>query len=306
MKRKLISLLLLLPLLACSLPLTIAVNTSALTTKATSTDTQAVIQPTVTSTINVPTATSPAPTSSPTPSFIGVNKSLDGISLSIPSCLATDATAAVIPASDTEADMPAFAINPEYRKISFVGYPLSNTFWEPMVQVIPIDQYIAMDADIATGVSNLQKLLQSQPKDIHQEIPFLLIQNAAQLFQAKIDDQTFQNGQGIEFLTEYGQAFDPVNNTDLFYSFQGLTKDGKYWISIILPINASYLQADYNSTAVPAGGINAPDLNSSTFSADYQNYYAQMVQKLASTTNDQFSPSLSCIHQLVQSIHIDN
>ena len=47
----------------------------------------------------------------------------------------------------------------------------------------------------------------------------------------------FQSGRGIRYVTEYAQMTYPITNHEMFFSFQGLTTDGKYWVSIILPIS---------------------------------------------------------------------
>ena len=69
--------------------------------------------------------------------------------------------------------------------------------------------------------------------------------------------QPFVSGIGVRFLTEYAQYFVPVNNHDLFYTYQGLTNDGQYWISVILPINHPDLpaNADNSSRRSNPGGI---------------------------------------------------
>ena len=66
------------------------------------------------------------------------------------------------------------------------------------------------------------------------------------MFLSKPEYLKFENGSGVRYLTMYGQGFAPINNHDLFYSFQGLTADGRYWVSVIMPVNHPSLQATYD------------------------------------------------------------
>ena len=106
----------------------------------------------------------------------------------------------------------------------------------------------------------------------------------------------FASGSGIRYLTEYAQYYAPVNNTDLFYTYQGLTGDGKYWISAILPINNPILPAD---AVNPPGGMSWEE-----FTANYQTYMADMINQLNSQTSESYSPNLAALDALVASITI--
>ena len=51
----------------------------------------------------------------------------------------------------------------------------------------------------------------------------------------------FQVPEGVRFLTEYAQYPASANNQDLFYQFQGLSRDGAYYIVAIFPITVPVL-----------------------------------------------------------------
>jgi hypothetical protein len=71
-----------------------------------------------------------------------------------------------------------------------------------------------------------------------------------------------------------------------------------------LSVNASFLQSTYNDTNVPAGGIPAPDINSSHLDTEFPAYYDATTQKLNSTSEDAFLPTLECIKSFVQSFNV--
>jgi len=282
-------------LVSCNLPFSISISANT------------PIPPTPATNFLVVTAT-PAVTVEPlataTSEFVGVEKNLGGVYMKIPACLAGDASGVIVPEENPGADAPVFAYLPEYRKITLTDYPLSGRFFEPMVQVFPVARYEELAPSVTDTVAQMQQFLAAKPQIPQNSIPLLPIENAAQIFRAQVSYSDFQNGSGVGFLTQYSQGFDPVNNNELFYTYQGLTADGKYWLSVFLPVNASYLQANYDDTDVPDGGIQAPDLNSSNVDTAYTAYYAAMVQKLNSTSPDAFLPALECVHSFVQSINV--
>jgi hypothetical protein len=294
MKKWIIPILATFVLLSCNLPFTITMNTPV-------SPTAGVISPAV---LTTPAIVTSVPLATATTEFTGVEKNLGGVYMKIPSCLASDASGVIIPEQNPGADVPVFAYNPEYRKITLVGYPLSGKFFDPIVQIYPLAAYEALAPSISDTVTQLQQILTAKPADFQNGIPLLPIENAAQIFRAQVSYIDFQNGSGIGFLTQYAQNFDPVNNNELFYTFQGLTADGKYWVSIFLPVNASFLQPSYDDPTVPADGIPAPDQNSANLDTEYTTYYSAMVQKLNATSVDAFNPTLECIQSFVHSLNV--
>jgi hypothetical protein len=193
--------------------------------------------------------------------------------------------------------------HPEHRKITFSGYPLSGKFFEPMIRVYPVAEYAAMNSIISDRVNALQSMLVDMPAN-PDALPFLPLFNAAQVFHAKVGYFPFQNGSGVRFLTEYAQYYAPVNNYDLFYTYQGLSFDGEYWISAIFPVNTSYLQETWNSTDVPPDGLAAPTWDSPNFETDMQAYYTTMIDRLNTTPEENFTPSIGCLDQFLQSLSV--
>jgi hypothetical protein len=160
-----------------------------------------------------------------------------------------------------------------------------------------------MNSHIADTVTALNTLLADKPAN-PDSIPFLPVFNAAQVFRARLGYLPFQNGEGVRFLTEYAQYYAPVNNYDLFYAYQGLTADGKYWISAIFPVNAPWLQETWNSTEVPVDGVAAPGMDSANLQADMDAYYVTMLDRLNTAQAESFTPSTLCLDHFIQSLNI--
>ncbi len=281
-------------LISCSLPFSINWNTPTPAPDAEDTpETQ------------LPTAAPVEPTPEPTaaPAFEGTEYNLGGVYMVVPACLAVTPGGVIEPAVPYDEMNGPMEYHPEHRKITFAGYPLSDKFFEPMIRVYPVAEYVAMNSIIGNRVIALQTLLADMPAD-PDEIPFLPVFNAAQVFKARVSYLPFQNGSGVRFLTEYAQYYAPVNNHDLFYTYQGLTADGQYWVSAIFPVNLPWLQVTWDSTEVPADGLAAPAWDAPNYEAAMQTYYDTMLGRLNSETPEAFTPAVSCLDQLMQSVSI--
>ena len=293
MKKCILPVLALLLLVSCSFPITINITTGA-------TATPEAPQP-----ILITATSEPAAAATAAPVVEGVQRNFGGVTMTIPACLAADGEGIIIPEENLGADIGPAMSTPQYRQITLVGYPLSDKFWEPRIKVYPVARWEELAPGlISPKVPELQALTASPTLTENSSIPFLPSLGAAMAFQAQESILNFQNGSGVGFLTEFSQYYVPVNNDELFYAYQGVTSDGKYWVSVFLPVNAPYLQASAEDTAVPADGIVQPNMNAA--SDEMKAYYDQMESKLNSTPDDTFTPSLSCIRQFVQSLQISD
>ena len=242
----------------------------------------------------------PVPTEPPAPA--GTPFSQDGVSLVIPECMPISILGLVIPALPYSEEDFMMDFYPQHVQFDLMGYPLSGKFFDPIIRVYPADEFSAMNEVIGDRVTALQTMLANQPAGAPEGVPFLPLFNAGQVFRSQVRYLSFQNGSGVRFLTEFAQYSAPVNNHDLIYSFQGLTTDGKYWISAIFPVTLPYLQEAWDSTEVPMDGVAMPAFDSPTFETDIQNYYATMTTRLEQTANDTYLPSLSCLDALMMSM----
>ncbi len=184
---------------------------------------------------------------------------------------------------------PGFAVNPKYTEITLTGYLLSDRFFTAHIDVYPVQRYSELAPDlIPTQVAALQALIAGGPTGTN-GLPVLPIFNAKQEFFAMYQVLPFASGNGIRFLTQYSQFVDPINNHEIFYTFQGLTSDGKYWISAILPISNPLL---------PADGSNPPDTQ------NWDSYLSALVGQLNAAPPESYSPTIPILDALIASISI--
>ena len=254
-----------------------------------------------------PVEPTPGPVVTATPP--GTPLTLSGISMRVPGCLPVSESLEFVPAQLYDPMGGPQEVFPAHRRVNFSGYPLSGTFFSPFMRVFPVADfataYALADEDYsATTITQLQELLATRPPAVEGSLPFLVMAGAAQIFHTKMAYLDFVNGSGVRYLTSYGQYSVPYNNHDLFYTFQGLTADGKYWVSVIFPVNHPVLPPTYDSTAVPPGGMPIPSWDSPTYEEDMRTYYAAMQGIMTASADASFVPGLDCLDQYIQSLNI--
>ncbi len=227
----------------------------------------------------------------PIPLLRAPNTTCNKLSLYLDPVLASGSTCDVF-AEGTGPDGPTVNVD----RLTLQGYILSNRFHTPHVEVFSIQSLQQAAPDFMNAhLPALQALINgAQPGNA--ALPFLPIFAAAQEFHAQYKVVSFARGSGIRYLTQYAQFYDPINNHDMFYTFQGLTSDGKYWIAAILPISNPIL---------PANGDNPPNGQSwEEFGNGFDAYIADIISQLNAQNSGSFSPSLAKLDEMVSSISI--
>jgi hypothetical protein len=123
-------------------------------------------------------------------------------------------------------DLPP-AVNPLQRQV--LVYPLAA-----YRALFPAGEQLVLDQ----RVSALRRLLDERPEFVDaEEIPVLPDPGVAQAFRARVHYLRFEGGAGVAFITRY--TADGANPAaPLVWTFQGLTDDGRYWVSAFHPIHA--------------------------------------------------------------------
>ena len=225
------------------------------------------------------------------------------IRLIIPSGLAISASTDTI---DVVTDQTGTSLDvaPAHLQITLHSYPLESSFHVPQIFVYPAQDYAVVNQKAAESIKRLKGILASPnaqyTNDVLPYIPFI---NAGQVFAAQEKILQFNGGSGLRIVTQYASDVSPINNGGLFYHFEGLTNDGKYYIVAILPTNLPFLPVDNDpNSAVPSSGIAFPKTNAA--GSDFENYFKQATDRINATAPDQFNPSLNTLDALIQSISI--
>jgi hypothetical protein len=245
----------------------------------------------------IPTATSvpvmllsntpiPVPTSTSAASQVAIPVSAAPIQLVIPAGLATGASAQTIDATSCTDECQN---TPAYLELTFEGYGGD-------ISVYPAVQYAAENPGAAYNIQQLKEILLGKISLSQTDaLPVIPDANAAQVIASQEKIIHFNGGSGLRIITQYQSDVRPVNNEQLFYLFQGLSRDGKYYLIARLNTTLPFLPADANSDSpVPAGGI--------PFSMSNENYIQQITDLINAAPPDQFNPTLNMLDSLIQSI----
>ena len=188
----------------------------------------------------------------------GTPVSFENVSFVVPSGLANGADAETVPAL-TEGSGAPWEVAPAHLKFTLTGNQLEGKFHQPQIFVYSADEYAQVNSIAAEQIDRLKKILSGATPPLKETLPNVPFLNAGPLIAANIKIIMFQSGSGVRELTQYSQYLAPINNRELFYHFEGLTNDGKYYVIAILPITAPILAEDEKPEApVPADGVPIP------------------------------------------------
>ena len=252
---------------------------------------------------NLPSSATPAPFKTPvitatSPANTGGAVSQDNVSFTVPLGVATGAQAEKISAVTDANSSPWWVVAPEHTQFTLTNYQLQDKFQKPQIFVYPADEYAKLNSNAADQIQKLKAILAGGP--LTKDTMPNWVMNAAQLFSAKQQVINFQNGRGVRFVTQYDQYPAIINNRELFYFFNGLTNDGKYYIVAILPVNSSILVENETPEApLPSGGVSLP-----AGGGPDNAYYDAVTKALDGMYEDSFNPSLFQLDALIQSINV--
>lgn len=294
-----------------SLACDVSVNIAPTNTVPTAVETPVLIEPPTTTpevfislTQAIPATAVPSATPIIQPSPIAKTSVTFGrLSLDIPSSVASGASGQDYPPVTNE-DAAYWDKTPGHLQVSLNDYYiLQGKLHKPQIYVYPAIDYAILVPGAFESMHRLRNIMSAVVPMTPDQLPAVPFFNAAQTFASNIQTVSFQNGDGVRFLTEYGQYPAPVNNHELFYQFQGFSADGEYYIVAIFPIIAPGLgESSDPESAVAIGGVAYPSMGDS--SDDWKAYYAAAANLLDATSPESFTPSISQFDALIQSMWV--
>lgn len=237
-----------------------------------------------------PTSTAPLPPSE-TPDARPLFE-FNGVRLRLEPGVTTQIIPEVVPAY-TDLQGAPWDVAPEHTVLHLVGYPLyPEAMHKPRLIIYPIDEYLALRPELGTIVTELRQLLDQRPAEVPADktLPFLPPFNAGQVFHTALRYVDFGNGRGLRYLTQYAQAIYPVTSKYLFYTYQGISNDGRFYVAAILPVAHPILPDESTYTIDDA------------FMNNFNNYLAGVARDLAAQPPESFSPSLSALDAMLATL----
>ncbi|MEJ2447910.1 MAG: hypothetical protein P8Y37_08220 [Anaerolineales bacterium] len=238
-----------------------------------------------------PTVPQPSPTWTVHPTVTAsapeANFRYGGVSFYFNDLLAENISAGLTPGEYTE-DNPWWSF-PDHLVFKFNGWVLSDAFHAAAIRIYPVAEFKALNSSVDEGLQVLDAALKSEPLDVDAlRVPSLF--NAGQLYHSNAKALRFQNGYGARWLSLYGQGYSTIGWPNLFYTYQGFTDDGAYYVSVIFPVNHPSLLNPQEVTLDDA------------FWENYGTYAENTRLTLEAAPDNSFVPSLVLLDQLVSSL----
>lgn len=157
----------------------------------------------------------------------------------------------IVQAAHNQPDSPPFMNgSPKHLRFAFDNDRLSRIvhYRDRQLLLYPIDAYRELfrnapmeRAKFDKEITALKKLIAKSSEGINSRIPVLPPVETIQLFCSQVRYLDFPGGAGVRFITRYTMEASPTTNENIFYTFQGVSSDGKYYISAFYPITAKGL-----------------------------------------------------------------
>ena len=207
------------------------------------------------------------------------------------------------PYYETEPGMTMFGSTPGFTQFDFFGFPVEGIQY-PRVMVMPVDTF-EEGSRSAEMLASLQALLDERPNlsrewlqlSYDESLPMLPLINAAQVFAIAPEYIDFENGSGVRYVTYYAQDVSPIVREYAFYTFQGLTDDGRYVVSAFFPIAADALPSNEE--------IDYSTIDWDTFVPAYTDYLAETYAELQNSSEDGFAPALDALDGVIESLRVE-
>lgn len=180
---------------------------------------------------------------------------------------------------------------PEHREYRFNNWILADSFLEARIKVYPVADFRDINPGVGDRLDALQVVLANKPAD-GEGATVGDVFNAGQMFKSNVAYLQFQNGEGIRFLTQYGQALSPLGWPMMFYTFQGFTDDGLYFISAMLPATHPSLPHPEQVTMDQA------------FMDNWETYVADTEAQLNAEPDNMFLPPLGLLDGMFESMTV--
>jgi hypothetical protein len=225
--------------------------------------------------------------------------SYQGASFTYPGSLAASVWPERMPALPAEPGPGGPWASPEHLSFTLVGpdgpqrhMPLG--LWLPAEAQVHLYPTAGLNEESRLVVAALAALLAERTAPADAALPVLPPTNAQQVLRAQVAYLDFHNGSGVRFLTQYAQGFGPVNNEELFYTFQGLTSDGATYVAAFFPVRLSTL---------PDSAQMAPE-EFEAFMAQWDGYLPATTELLNGQPAAAFQPDLAQLDSLITSLTV--
>jgi hypothetical protein len=267
-----------------------------------------------------------------------VKRSYKGISFEYNTALAREIQAKVV--AESLGGKPG-DVEPRHVALDLIGYQMphpSPFMGGPTVRAFPIDSYrsliVAYSQEMAKStipaanyvpdfddqINTLKTLLAKRPSaetidivltqgrsDYYRgRLPLLPMYDVCEPFRSHFQYLNFKNGSGVAFITQYTMESTLIVNQSLSFNFQGMTADGKYYVTAQFPIAAPFLPHDFSEELAAKEGLNYDKgMFNDSFRKSYKSYIDRTAARIEGHPGDEFRPALPMMVHLLESLQIE-
>jgi hypothetical protein len=229
---------------------------------------------------------------------LGVTNSVDynGITFQYNSTLSGSWFVEIVPARPAGPSVQPFEVAPSYYNFTFPAQPNAYLRVYPTANFAPMASF---GAPYTTAQQTLTTLLaQRQPINAGAlsgvtytaaRLPFLPLLNTPQVFTTRPGYLAFNGGDGVRYLTYFAPQPQAMLEGQLWYTYQGITSDGRYYVAAVFPLTTGVLPA-----------TQPPSFNVGTYPA----YLNEQILQFNTRDAGGFAPSVNTLDALMSSIRI--
>ena len=229
--------------------------------------------------------------------------SYNRISFRLDPTLANGVIAWICPTLPLREDLMPAEAHPPYTAFHFPTYSRQNIDFQPEVRVYEV----MGDMQDYPYPLNMLDALQTEVTQRPEPVTWF---NGAPLH-SRQSYLSFANGSGVRGLVQYMQDLFFYTNNGLTYEFNGLTQDGRYFVSVRFPLDVPFLMVLAGPD--PLTNLNPQAIAIPGWPNDYQQqvpiveaYNTEALRRLEQMDNRDAYPNIALLDALVQSIQVNN
>jgi len=228
--------------------------------------------------------------------------SYNGISFTIDPSLDYGLTARSCSATTAGEQQLVREAHPPYTEFFFSAYSRGNIDSQPHIRVYEVTGDLENYLYPINSLDDLKLAVEQRPEPVtwFQHSPL-------HTRQAYLD---FANGTGIRGLIQYMQDFFFFTNNGLIYEFNGLTRDGRHFVSVRYPVSVPFLM-ELKGATLPPNNINPGAIVIPAWPDDFklqrqviEAYNDEAFRRFEQMSDRDVFPDLALLDRLVLSIRV--
>lgn len=183
------------------------------------------------------------------------------------------------------------------------------------IAVYPLDRFDDVYATsphmvgvIKKEIAGLRKVLKDASFRLGREIPHLEWRDAGDDLYVKVRDFDFPTGSGVIFVTHWSIEPTLLSNRNLIYRFEGITADGKYYVTAETPVSVAFLPDDEPEEfeGYTYRNLYGENSNSKDGAARIEMYRSSILMRLEELNSNDYSPNLEKFERIISSLRINS